>query len=988
MTRALALALTLLTGFSGLVYEVAWQKYLSTLLGSHSEATAAVLAIFLGGLSLGYWLFGLVTRRFVLRSETRGAAPRLFLLYGAIEASIGVYVIAFPWLFQGVQILSFSIPHGPAGVGFAIDVLLSALLIGPASVLMGGTIPILTQALARSLADATRFHAFVYAFNTAGAFAGALAAGFYLVPVLGLVGVMLAMGMINLLAGTIFVLLGTQRLCAYSLPSYETDRRASKPGSFGVYAAVAALTGFAMMAIQTTAIRLAGLSFGSSQFTFSMVVAAFILCIALGSFLVSIPPRISKIYVVLNQWGLALLLLILYPLLEDSPYWVHVIRSLVHDQSAGFAAYYFLGFLLILFVLGLPVILSGAALPLLFHHMRREVDHLGDLAGSLYSWNTVGSLLGALLGGYILLFWFDLHHIHRMAVVALLVAALVLTIRVYRWKPVVIAVMIPLVGILTLLPGWDPNRLYVGLFRSREPLAGTYEGPDSFAKFHPEYYQTKIIFHVDDPVVSVTAVEYPAPRGKKSLSIATNGKPDGNTHGDYTTMALVAILPALMAKESERAFVIGWGTGISAGELASLDSIRSVDVAEISTGVIAAAPLFDFANLRASRNEKIRVIRGDAYRALMRSTRKYDVIVSEPSNPWVTGVEMLYSREFLEAARERLSPGGVHCQWFHLYETDDATVAMVLQTYAEVFDHVAIWVAKDPDFLLLGFDEPDSAMDVYRLEERSRRPDFKASLQRAGIGSFPALLAHEFVPLGVLHAIELEGPIQTLYHPRLNDIAGRAFFHGVRGELPFMGSRKIARTAAESSMLQNYALELGGRLPGEQRAELIRHVCYAVGPRCKALVAQWISEGIDSQLLHDTRSFVVNGLAPVEAAAGLPITDEESLEALAELFPGRDGHREISDFVTIAAAEQATEDFVRLYHHGAPFDGEQLLDIWSRCREGRRSEAECKRANGRQALFLSESELEKRVHQCAAAGSFGPMCQRGFDQARALLEGQ
>ena len=183
LVRATALLLTVLTGFSGLVYEVTWQKYLATLLGSHSEATAAVLALFLGGLSVGYALFGArhAARR---RSapQARGEAPRLLLLYGAVEAGIGVYALLFPWLFRAVHALSLAIPHEAGGVGFALDVALSALLVLPPAVLMGGTIPILTQALSRSLDDATRLHAQVYAFNTAGAFVGALAAAFVLIP--------------------------------------------------------------------------------------------------------------------------------------------------------------------------------------------------------------------------------------------------------------------------------------------------------------------------------------------------------------------------------------------------------------------------------------------------------------------------------------------------------------------------------------------------------------------------------------------------------------------------------------------------------------------------------------------------------------------------------------------------------------------------------------------------------------------------------------
>jgi spermidine synthase len=179
MIRQTALLLTVLTGFTGLVYEVTWQKYLATLLGSHSEATAAVLALFLGGLALGYALFGRAT-----------------------EMAIGVYALLFPALFDAAQAVSFRLPFG-GGAGFAFDVALSALLILPPAILMGGTIPMLTQALARSLDDATGTHALVYGFNTAGAFAGALAAGFWIVPSLGLAGALVAMAVVNLAAGAI-----------------------------------------------------------------------------------------------------------------------------------------------------------------------------------------------------------------------------------------------------------------------------------------------------------------------------------------------------------------------------------------------------------------------------------------------------------------------------------------------------------------------------------------------------------------------------------------------------------------------------------------------------------------------------------------------------------------------------------------------------------------------------------------------------------------
>ncbi|HIF99164.1 MAG TPA: hypothetical protein EYQ54_19455 [Myxococcales bacterium] len=983
MVRATALVLTLLTGFSGLVYEVAWQRYLATLLGSHSEATAAVLGIFLGGLSVGYWLFGRITRRVVERAESHGVPPRLLLVYGAVEAGIGLYVLAFPWFFSGVQWVSYAIPHTSVGLGFLTDVALAILLIGPASILMGGTIPILTQGLARSLDDATRFHAFVYGFNTVGAFAGALAAGFYLIPVLGLVDVMFTMGIINLVAGAIFVVLG---LRGGVVSSAKEELPALAQGGFleaVPYLAVALLTGFAMMTVQTTLIRLGGLSFGSSQFTFSMVVAVFVLCIAVGSFLVSALSRITPLFAVLNQWALAVLLLLLYAPLEDSPYWAHFIRSLFRDETAGFGFYYLFGFLSLLCVVGLPVVLSGASLPILFHQMRRDIGHLGDIAGNLYSWNTVGSLLGALIGGYTLFFWFDLHHVYRIAVVALFLAALLLTIRLFNWRRVYVLLIAPLIGLVVLLPPWDPAALNVGLFRVRQPIDGTSSGPSAFREASSGYFDPPMLFHTDDPIASVTVREYKRPGGLKSLSIVTNGKSDSNTFQDYTTVGLLATLPALMARKAERAFVIGWGTGITAGELASLDSMTTVDVAEISPGVLQAAPLFDFANMNASRNPKIHVIQSDAYRALMRSEDLYDLIISEPSNPWVTGVEMLYSREFLSAARERLAEGGVYAQWIHQYEIDDETLALVLRTYAEVFEHIALWGTASSDLLLLGLDEPGSATDHFRLESRAARRDFAQSLKRIGITSFPALLAHELIPVGVIHAADLQGPIHTLYHPRLNDKAGRSFFRGDFGNLPFFGYGEPARLAKENSMLRGYALRFGGSLPDEERAQLIRETLRSATPLGKTLFAQWMSENPNSVEFDRLSEWLDQVRSSSPHSSYEQAVDRVEPEQLVQFFQRR---LEISEDITPPRASKKTDQFLRFYHHAAPFDGDQLLRVWGSCREGRNDLAGCRKWAHDAALGLDSKPENELLEECLSNRHVGAKCREGLAGAHRLLE--
>jgi len=918
--RVTALLLTVLTGFTGLVYEVTWQKYLATLLGSHSEATAAVLAIFLGGLAAGYALFGRVTRWLLVRARRQGKPPRLLYCYALVEGGIGLYALFFPWLASGAQTLSLLGPLGHGGLSFAFDVLLSALLIGPPAILMGGTIPILTLALARDVEHSTRIHAWVYGLNTAGAFAGALAAGFLLVPLLGLDGVMQAMGCLNLVAAAIFAQLeGSEGATGTSL---EEVGDAPRVEGFAGWAAVAMLAGFAMMALQTTANRIGALSLGSSEFTFAMVVAVFVLCIALGSLLVSVLPRIPRGLLVATQWLLVALLGILYLAVEDAPYWAHLLRSLFRNHAPIFYAYHVTTFGALLFVLLVPIGLSGALLPLLFHELRRQVQELGSVAGRLYAWNTAGSLLGALLGGYVLLFWLDLHHVYRIALSALALAATLSTILVVRTLPrsLSLLILIPVLGTIWLLPEWSPEQLATGLFRNRDAGKWTFAGPDTMFENRDI---GKVIYYDDDPTSSVAVLQpegYPEQRG-----IVVNGKSDGNLVGDYPTMALSALIPALVAEQRERAFVIGWGTGVTAGELASLEDTELVRVAEISEGVIGAAPLFDVGNLEASKNPKVEILRGDAYRALQQSPTSYDLIVSEPSNPWVTGVEMLYSREFLEAARARLAPGGVYAQWFHLYESDPEVIALVLRTYAAVFPSVSVWFALGSDLLLLGFDRPnDSRLDLEGLEARFDRSDFRAGFGRVGIKSFPALLAHEVLPRGTLHAVALEGEIHSLRHPILSHRAAQAFFRGRHAWIPPYVSPAHQQVSARSSLLRG--LSQSGRFPESEILEAAaRETCrFNRRDECATLLARWRNDEPQSPRLRTTLEEIRKGIR-----GDKDFLRPGKLSQLQALYGGR--IRKPKAEAALRHAERLTERFLRHYHHAVPFDRSVLDDAWERC---------------------------------------------------------
>jgi hypothetical protein len=350
--------------------------------------------------------------------------------------------------------------------------------------------------------------------------------------------------------------------------------------------------------------------------------------------------------------------------------------------------------------------------------------------------------------------------------------------------------------------------------------------------------------------------------------------------------------------------------------------------------VIAAAPLFDVGNLAASKSPKVEILRGDAYRTLLRSDGRYDLIVSEPSNPWVTGVEMLYSREFLQAARAHLAPGGVYAQWFHVYEANFDVISLVLRTYADVFPHVSVWFALGPDLLLLGFDQPERALDVAALEQRFAQPDFTAGFARVGIESFPQLLAHELLPLGTLHSVELEGEIQTLRHPILSYRAAKAFFLGRQSWLPPFTTPAHEQVSRRNSLLVRYGGS-GDILPERVLEVAAREMCrLGHTQQCATLFARW-------QLDRPGSPRFKSAVAEVRQGSGRREVTPGRLRLLQMLFDGK--VPDVKEEALAQQAERLTQRFLRYYHHAVPFDRRVVEAAWLRCRgedcEGRERDA-------------------------------------------------
>jgi hypothetical protein len=248
---------------------------------------------------------------------------------------------------------------------------------------------------------------------------------------------------------------------------------------------------------------------------------------------------------------------------------------------------------------------------------------------------------------------------------------------------------------------------------------------------------------------------------------------------------------------------------------------------------------------------------------------------------------------------------------------------MVLRTYAEVFDQVAIWYMSPGDVALLGMNGPSRALDVAVLEQRFEQPDFHAAFERAGIPTFARLLAREVDPLGVLAAADPTGPVHTLLHPRLGDLAARAFFRGDRASLPIFVQAAPARVGRENSLVRRWVAGHGGRADDAWWEDVVAETCEFNVLACATLLADWHVRSPESpELAARLERHLKLGSSPGNRAV---------FDVLVQLFRGDDG----STVPTTAnEAMDASKLFATYYHHAAPFDRSSLWSLWRRCAEG------------------------------------------------------
>jgi spermidine synthase len=712
--------LVLASGAAGLIDEVVLGRLLALHLGSSGAAHAATLAAFLGGMAAGA-LAALLAQRRIL---ARVAEP--LLAYALLELLIGLWLLLLPPLADAVL--------GALPSALPLRLTVAGLLVLPLSVPMGATLPVLAVSVERGgVADGVLQVARLYACNAAGATLGALWAGFYAVETWGIdLPLTLSASLSLTVAGAAWHLGKRQRRRAEAVeavppPAVGTPANGSVP--FGLTAA-AATTGVVALVSETAWTRLQALLLGASVYAFAAMLAVVIAGIAAGSawaarrLAAGANPRriLAGSQAVAGVGGLWLLARLdalptdllairarLQPVAENYPVWLGVAQAFI-------AAH-----------LLLPAMGLGAAFPALLASARQAGAATDRATAALLGANTAGNLLGALTGGFVILPLLGLHGaLWAAAAASLAVAAWTLPRPWVRAEPLGLAASaLGLAGLLWSPPTLGP--LDWGLYRA--PIKGTAE----VAHRVNWNQRATTLFRQDGADASVVVQRYPSerPGGPPEVVFRVNGKADGSSGGDSATQVFLGQVGLLYRPDAREVFVVGLGTGQTAAALAAHPRTQ-VTVAELSPGVVAAAREFSPWNQRVLEQPRVSVQIADARQALLQwPAASLDLVVSEPSNPWVVGVADLYTVEHFERVRTRLRPQGVLVQWMHAYEIGDRLLAQVICTLRQVFPHLAVYLIADGDLALVASPSP-LVIEAAQAEALLRTPAM-AALARPGL---------------------------------------------------------------------------------------------------------------------------------------------------------------------------------------------------------------------------------------------------------------
>ncbi|WP_437874988.1 fused MFS/spermidine synthase [Sorangium sp. So ce513] len=754
----LVAALFFVSGATGLLYEVAFSKLLAYVFGATAYAVSTVLAAFMGGLALGAHLGG----------RHAAAARRPLVVYGALEAIVGVICAVSPLLFEALTAAYVAVaraaPDSLALLTAARAALTSLVVVVP-TVAMGATLPVLSRILRAGAApgggapptehDAARRLAALYAINTAGGAAGALSGAYVFLPALGIRGALWSAAAANLALGAVAIAAGLRApaigptgdaaplapearapgdrspgarapdapaaaaprpAAEASLPAAEAPLSAAEAPLPAVEAPLSAavgpeprlllllafVSGFLVFAAEVVETHLLALLIGNSAYAFGLMLAVFLVCLAAGA---ARSPALARRHGEGALWrGLVATAL---SLAATIPLWDQLPRlfAFAGHHVDGWAGREACRALAALAILALPTLCMGVTFPLLLARAAAHAD-VAARVGRLTSANTLGTIAGSIVTGYLILPALGSERALIAVALAFALTGVLAATRTRAELPRAVAVAAAAAALAVLSPRWDMARLTSG--------ANVYfaMGP------RPE----RIDFVREDVHGGVTTVAY-----RDGVStMYTNGKFQGDDGPEMTAQRRFAHFPSLFVRDERAALVIGLGTGTTTGTIAAYPFER-IDVVEISPAIVEASRRF-FAgpSLNALDDPRVRLSLNDGRNELLVAQRRYDLITIELSSVWFAGAASLYSREFYELARSRLTEGGVLQQWVQLHHIRRRELAAVVRTMRSAFPHVALFVGGAQG-ILVASDAPLVASEA-RLAALDARPELQATL--------------------------------------------------------------------------------------------------------------------------------------------------------------------------------------------------------------------------------------------------------------------
>lgn len=707
-----------LSGISGLIYESIWSRYIRQFVGSASTAQVLVLSLFMGGMALGSLIAS--------RKLSRVKAP--IRAYGLIEGGIGLYALVFPWLAAGVMRLCYDVIFPAIGGGAAVAGIkwtMASLLILPPCVLLGMTFPLMSAGILRQDRERSgEILSFLYFTNSIGAALGALLSGFVLVGAFGLPGTLACAAALNLLIAVIAVGQRTQHppiLDATASVSADPRARANLTRLLLV---VAFGTGLSSFMYEIGWIRLLSMIIGSATHSFEVMLSAFVFGLAVGGLWVR--GRMDKfkrpeLVLGLVQLIMGIAAIATLPLYSSA---IQAMGMLMAGEEARtettWYAFNALRYGLCLLIMFPATFCAGMTLPLITHVLLRRGQEEGVI-GRVYGCNTLGAIAGATLAGLLLLPLIGLQRvIVAGAVVDIILGLLLMRVELVSpgrprglGRTFVLATassafaiafglgVLPNVGNLRLSFKLDPMVLSATVYRNGRTRLG-------------EGYE--LLRYVDGRTASVTVIRLTDDREYRV--IYTNGKPDASLvlnrypasrdpqdgpdiAGDEPNQILVGLIPLMIRPHATDAALIGFGSGVTSHVLLGSPELKRLDTIEIEPEMVEGSKHFHPVNERAYSDPRNNFWFDDAKAFFAGAARQYDFIVSEPTNPWVSGVSSLFTVEFYREAKRYLKPNGVLAQWLQGYELSNELLMTVLVALDQEFSDYQILRVGDSDWVIL-----------------------------------------------------------------------------------------------------------------------------------------------------------------------------------------------------------------------------------------------------------------------------------------------